>query len=108
MITPCPLMIPLQLPYKSHETYLTNHMGSISFHITPLVIIALRANTHAHTRTCTHAHARTHTHTHTNVRGQSNSKKPGACPPRFKSTYLKINFLILKFQPLKYSGYMVH
>ena len=43
-----------QLPYKSHRTYLTNRMGSISHHITPLVINSLRGrhtNTHAYIRT---------------------------------------------------------
>ena len=40
-------------------------MGSISRHITPLVINSLGAGTH------------THTHTHTDIRGQSNSKEPG-------------------------------
>ena len=57
-----------QLPYKSHRTYSTNRMGSISHHITPLVIDSLGGG---------------HTHTHTQTRIQkfadrSNSKKPGA------------------------------
>ena len=34
---------------KSHRTYLTNHTGSISHHITPLVINGLRMDTHANT-----------------------------------------------------------
>ena len=38
----------LQLPYKSHRTYLTNRMGSISHHITPPVINSLGADTHTH------------------------------------------------------------
>ena len=39
----------LQLPYKSHKIYLTNHMGSISRHITPLVIQSLGGRqTHTH------------------------------------------------------------
>ena len=42
----------LQLPYKSHKTYLTNRMGSISHHITPLVINSLGGgHTHAYIRT---------------------------------------------------------
>ena len=48
-----------QLPYKSHRTYLTNHMESISHHITPLVINSLGGG-----------HTRKHTHTHTDIRGQ--------------------------------------
>ena len=41
----------LQLPSKSHRTYLSNHMGSIS-HITPLVINSLGGGyTHKHTYT---------------------------------------------------------
>ena len=49
-------------------------MGSISHHITPLVINSLRADTHANT----------HTHTHTHIQtfmDRSNSKKPGARQP---------------------------
>ena len=46
----------LQLPYKSHRTYLTNRMGSISHHITPLVINSLGIG---HTHTYTHIHLRT-------------------------------------------------
>ena len=59
----------LQLPYKSHRTYSTNHMGSISQHITPLVINNLGAETH----TCKQ--------THTSIQmfaDRNNSKKPGA------------------------------
>ena len=33
---------------KATELILTNHMWSISHHITPLVINSLRANTHTH------------------------------------------------------------
>ena len=47
----------LQLPYKSHRTYLTNRMGSISHHITPLVIDSLgggHTNTHANTHAYRH------------------------------------------------------
>ena len=66
----------LQLSYKSHRTFLTNHIGSISHHITPLVINSLGGR-HTHTYTHTHAHTHTHTNTHTDIRRQSNSKKPG-------------------------------
>ena len=45
-----------QLPYKSHRTYLTNHIGSISHHITPLVIHSLRGG---HTHTDAYRHSRT-------------------------------------------------
>ena len=38
----------LQLSYISHRTYLTNHIGSISHHITPLVINSLGGG-HTHT-----------------------------------------------------------
>ena len=47
-----------QLPYKSHRTYLTNRMGSISHHITPLVINSLgggHTHTHASTHACRHS-----------------------------------------------------
>ena len=40
-------------------------MGSISCHITPLIINSLGAGTHTHTHTHTRAH--THTHTHTSI-----------------------------------------
>ena len=53
--------------YKSHRTYLTNHNGSISRHVTPLVINSLGGR---------------HTHTHTDIRRQSNSKKPGVHQPQ--------------------------
>ena len=53
----------LQLPYKSHRTYLTYHIGCISHHITPLVINSLEDG-HTHTRIQTFA-------------DRSNSKKPG-------------------------------
>ena len=39
---------------------LTNHMGSISRYVTPLVINSLRGR-------CTHTHTHTHTHTQTNT-----------------------------------------
>ena len=51
-----------QLPYKSHRTYSTNRMESISHHITPLVINSLGGG---------------HTHILTFV-DRSNTKKPGA------------------------------
>ena len=42
-----------QLSYKSHKTNLTNHMRSISHHITPLVIKSLGGgHTNTHTHTC--------------------------------------------------------
>ena len=41
----------LQLSYKSHRTYLTNHMESISYHIMPLVINSLGGR-HTHKQTC--------------------------------------------------------
>ena len=34
--------------YSNHRTYSTNHMGFISYHITPLVINSLGAETHTH------------------------------------------------------------
>ena len=44
----------LQLPYNSWKIYLTNHMGSISYHIMPLVITSLRyGHTHTHKHTLT-------------------------------------------------------
>ena len=54
-----------QLPYKSHRTYLTNHMESISRHIMPLVIHSLGGG---------HTHTQTHIQTFAN---RSNSKKSG-------------------------------
>ena len=46
---------PTTIPsYESYRTYSTNHMGSISHHITPLVINSLRAHTHTHTHTNIH------------------------------------------------------
>ena len=49
-------------------------MGSISHHITPLVINSLGGG---HTHTHKHTHANTHT-----FADRSNSKKPGACRPQ--------------------------
>ena len=60
----------LQLPYKSHRIHLTNHIGSISYHITTLVITSLGGG-----------HTHTHTNMHTDIRRQSNSKKPGMHQP---------------------------
>ena len=62
------------IDYRCHikaieHGYLTNHMGSISHHIMPLVINSLGSG---HTRT---------QHTHTDVCRQGNSKKQGACQP---------------------------
>ena len=54
----------LHLPYKSHRTYLTNQIVSISHHIMPLVINSLRGR---------HTHRRPH---------RTNFKKPGACRPQ--------------------------
>ena len=53
----------LQLPYKSHRTYSTNHMGSISQHITPLVINNLGADTHTHANRHTQAYRCSRTET---------------------------------------------
>ena len=55
--------------YNCHikaRTYLTNHIGSTSRHITPLVINSSWGK---------------QTHTHTDVQGQSNSEKPGMHQP---------------------------
>ena len=50
---------------QSHRTYLTNHMGSISHHIIPLVINSL---------------GRGHTHTQTRIHIQTSApKKTGMC-----------------------------
>ena len=53
--------------YKSHRTYLTNHMGSISHHIMPIVINSfgtrIHTHTHTHTYACTHTHRGTCMHT---------------------------------------------
>ena len=45
-------------PYKNHKTYLTNHMGSISHHIMPLVINSLGGG-QTHTRKHTHTRIQT-------------------------------------------------
>ena len=60
-------MMPTRLPYKRHRTYLTNHMGSISHHIMPLVINSLGADTRTHMHTCRHTHTQTHTQTYTHI-----------------------------------------
>ena len=55
-------------------------MGSISYHIMPLVINNLGAVTHKHTHTNTH----THTHTQAHIQGllyRNNFKKPGVYQP---------------------------
>ena len=63
MLRPHPLMILTTLPYKSHRTYLTNHMEFISQHITPLVIDSLGGGD-----------SNRHRHPHRN-----NFKKSGVC-----------------------------
>ena len=46
--------------YKSHRTYLTNLMGSISHHIMPLVINSLGGgHTHVNTHTYAYRHLQT-------------------------------------------------
>ena len=45
------------------ELILTNHIGFISHHITPLVINSLGGE-HTHTHTQTQTHTLKHTHTH--------------------------------------------
>ena len=55
----------IQLPYKSCRTCLINHMGFISYQITPLVINNLGGG-------------HTHSHMHTDLMDKRNSKKPGA------------------------------
>ena len=60
-------------------------MGSISGHITPLVINSLGADTHTHghahtnanAHTHTHTHKHTHTHMHTDDPYRITFKKPG-------------------------------
>ena len=51
---------------KSHNTLLTNHLGSISRHITPLVITILRGG-----------HTETHRDTNIHFTGKINVQKPG-------------------------------
>ena len=49
-----------------YRTCLTNHIGSISHHITLLIITSLRdGHTHTCTHIDTHTHTQTHIHTHT-------------------------------------------
>ena len=86
----------LQLLYNNCRNCLTNRMGSISRHITPLVFNSLgdgrmhtHTNTHTHTHTHTHIHTHTYTHnTHTHIHThkhthtyrhlhRNNFKKPG-------------------------------
>ena len=50
--------------------------GSISCHITPLVINSFGVDTHTHTNTHTHTHS-THTRTHTDDLHKINFKKLG-------------------------------
>ena len=58
MLMSLPLTIPTTAAIKSHRTYLTNRMGSISHHITPLVINSL-GDEHTHTHTHAYRHSRT-------------------------------------------------
>ena len=60
-----PLMIP---PHKSHKTYSTYHMWSISHHI---MIMSLVINSLAWGRIHTHMHTNTHVHTETILRNQT-------------------------------------
>jgi len=64
---------------ETPKTCLSNHKGSISNHIMPLVINSLGGG---HTHTHTHTHAHTCAHTHTDIADKSNFKKPGACRPK--------------------------
>ena len=72
----------LQLPYKSHRTYLTNRMGSISHHIMPLVTNSLEDG-----HTNIHTHTRKHTCIQTSA-DRSNSKKPGVLATGWFNTYV--------------------
>ena len=47
-------------------SYLTNHMGSISHHIMPIVISSLGGG-QTDRQTDTHTHTNTHTHTHEHI-----------------------------------------
>ena len=77
------------LPYKSHVTYLTNHMGSISHHMTPLVINSLGGG---------------HTDTHTR-HGQDQfletRRAPayGRCAPGLKSLYVELTEVVIALIP---------
>ena len=62
----------LQLPYKSHRTYLTNHMGStyiMPHHATSYLLP--RGRTHTHTHTSKYTHAYRHLRTETILRNQA-------------------------------------
>ena len=65
--------------YNSCRTCSTNHIGSISCNIIPLVINNLRdGHTHKCTHTHTDAHTQTYTQTHTHKHTHTNNfKKPG-------------------------------
>ena len=56
---------------ETPKTCLTNHKGSISHHITPLVINSLGGG-----------HSHTHTHKHTQITDKSNFKKPVTRRPK--------------------------
>ena len=62
------------VPYISHRTYLTNRMGSISHHITPLVINSLRGG-HTHMQ----AHTRILSQTEAILRNQAHAGLWPAC-----------------------------
>ena len=81
-------VIPIHFTDSKRDISITNHTGSISHHILPLVINALGGgHTHAHrhthtdTHTYTHAHTFTRTHNIPNVMDKSNFKKPSVCWP---------------------------
>ena len=62
-----------QLPNKGYRTHVTNHIGSISCHIIPLVIHSVGGG-HTHTHTIKHTYIQT-------FADRSNSKKPGVWRP---------------------------
>ena len=70
-----------KLKEKSPKIHLTNHTGSKSHRVMPLVVIILRdGHTHTqHTHTHRHTHTHTDTHTHTNAANKCNFKKAGGC-----------------------------
>ena len=77
--------------YNSYRTCLTNHMGSISRHITPLVTNSLGDG---YTQTHTHTHTRTHTHTYwRSAQDQFVTRFEISHLPNYK--YLEIPILII-------------